>query len=62
MQLSFVASVVEAATSADFDVLLAPSGGHHDRSFERIVCGGWVDGLIPWTPGVATCLRIEPIR
>jgi DNA-binding LacI/PurR family transcriptional regulator len=46
MQLRFVASVVETAAGADFDVLLAPSGGHHDRSFERNVCGGWVDGVV----------------
>ena len=35
MQLGFVASVVEAAARADLDVLLSPSGGDHDRSFER---------------------------
>jgi DNA-binding LacI/PurR family transcriptional regulator len=46
MQLSFVATVVEAAAAADFDVLLSPSGGDHDRSFERIVTGRRVDGVI----------------
>ncbi|MEV4140989.1 LacI family DNA-binding transcriptional regulator [Dactylosporangium sp. NPDC049742] len=46
MQLSFVASVVEAAAHADFDVLLSPSGGDHDRSFERIVTGRRVDGVL----------------
>jgi DNA-binding LacI/PurR family transcriptional regulator len=46
MQLSFVASVVEAAARADLDVLLSPSGGDHDRSFERIVSGRRVDGVI----------------
>jgi DNA-binding LacI/PurR family transcriptional regulator len=46
MQLSFVASIVEAAARADFDVLLSPSGGDHDRSFERMVTGGRVDGVI----------------
>ena len=46
MQLGFVASVVEAAARADFDVLLSPSGGDHDRSFERIVTGRRVDGVI----------------
>ncbi|MFI5908484.1 LacI family DNA-binding transcriptional regulator [Dactylosporangium sp. NPDC051541] len=46
MQLSFVASVVEAAAGADLDVLLSPSGGDHDRSFERIVTGRRVDGVI----------------
>jgi DNA-binding LacI/PurR family transcriptional regulator len=46
MQLSFVASVVEAAARDDFDVLLSPSGGDHDRSFERIVTGRRVDGVI----------------
>lgn len=46
VQLGFVASVVEAAASADLDVLVSPSGGDHDRSFERIVTGGRVDGVI----------------
>jgi DNA-binding LacI/PurR family transcriptional regulator len=46
MQLGFVASVVEAAARADLDVLLSPSGGEHDRSFERIVTGRRVDGVI----------------
>src|SRR5689334_1059829 len=46
MQLGFVASVVEAAARADLDVLLSPSGGDHDRSFERIVAGRRVDGVI----------------
>src|SRR3954453_15396683 len=39
MQLGFVASVVEAAARADLDVLLSPSGGDHDRSFERVISG-----------------------
>jgi DNA-binding LacI/PurR family transcriptional regulator len=46
MQLEFVASVMEAAARADLDVLLSPSGGDHDRSFERIVSGRRVDGVI----------------
>src|SRR3712207_6031174 len=46
MQLSFVASVVEAAAPHDLDVLLSPSGADHDRSFERIVSGRRVDGVI----------------
>ncbi len=46
MQLGFVASVVEAAARADLDVLLSPTGGDHDRSFERIVTGQRVDGVI----------------
>lgn len=46
MQLEFVASVMEAAARADLDVLLSPSGGDHDRSFERIVAGRRVDGVI----------------
>ncbi|MBN1173331.1 MAG: LacI family DNA-binding transcriptional regulator [Micromonosporaceae bacterium] len=45
-QLGFVASVVEAAARADLDVLLSPSGGDHDRSFERIITGRRVDGII----------------
>jgi len=46
MQLDFVASVVDAAARADLDVLLSPSGGDHDRSFERVVTGRRVDGVI----------------
>ncbi|GIF04827.1 LacI family DNA-binding transcriptional regulator [Actinoplanes siamensis] len=46
MQLGFVASVVEAAAHADLDVLLSPSGGDHDRSFERVISGRRVDGVI----------------
>jgi DNA-binding LacI/PurR family transcriptional regulator len=46
MQLDFVASVVDAAAHADLDVLLSPSGGDHDRSFERVVTGRRVDGVI----------------
>lgn len=46
MQLDFVATVVEAAARADLDVLLSPSGGDHDRSFERLVSGRRVDGVI----------------
>lgn len=46
MQLEFVASVLEAAARVDLDVLLSPSGGDHDRSFERIVTGRRVDGVI----------------
>jgi DNA-binding LacI/PurR family transcriptional regulator len=46
VQLDFVATVVEAAAAHDLDVLLSPSGGDHDRSFERIVTGRRVDGVI----------------
>src|SRR5215218_10097447 len=46
MQLDFVASVVDAAARADLDMLLSPSGGDHDRSFERVVTGRRVDGVI----------------
>jgi DNA-binding LacI/PurR family transcriptional regulator len=46
VQLGFVASVVEAAARVDLDVLLSPSGGDHDRSFERIISGRRVDGVI----------------
>lgn len=46
MQLEFVGAVMEAAADADLDVLLSPSGGDHDRSFERIVTGHRVDGVI----------------
>ncbi|MGW4214428.1 LacI family DNA-binding transcriptional regulator [Lentzea sp. NPDC004789] len=46
VQLSFVASVVESAAVHDHDVLLSPSGGDHDRSFDRVVTGRRVDGVI----------------
>lgn len=46
MQLSFVAYVVDAAARADLDVLISSSGGDHDRSFERIITGSRVDGVI----------------
>jgi DNA-binding LacI/PurR family transcriptional regulator len=46
IQLGFVASVVEAAARVDLDVLLSPSGGDHDRSFERLISGRRVDGVI----------------
>lgn len=46
MQLEFVASVMDAAARADLDVLLSPSGGDHDRSFERVITGRRVDGVI----------------
>ena len=45
-QLGFVASVVEAAAVHDHDVLLSPGGGDHSRSFDRIVTGRRVDGVI----------------
>lgn len=46
MQLDFVASVVDAAARVDLDVLLSPSGGEHERSFERLVSERRVDGVI----------------
>ena len=46
MQLDFVGAVMEAATQADLDVLLSPSGGDHDRFFERILTGRRVDGVV----------------
>lgn len=46
MQLQFVASVMEEAAQVDLDVLMSPSGGDHDRSFERIISGRRVDGVI----------------
>jgi hypothetical protein len=46
MQLDFVAGVVDAAARADLDVLLSPSGGDHDRSFEWLPSEGRADGVI----------------
>lgn len=46
MQLDFVGAVMEAAARADLDVLLSPSGDDHERSFERLVSGRRVDGVL----------------
>ncbi|MEV0819913.1 LacI family DNA-binding transcriptional regulator [Nonomuraea rubra] len=46
MQLGFVADIVAAAGRHELDVVLSPSGGEHDRSFERMVSGRRVDGVI----------------
>ncbi|MFB9249638.1 LacI family DNA-binding transcriptional regulator [Sphaerisporangium melleum] len=46
VQLGFVASIVAAAGRHELDVLLSPSGGDHDRSFERLISGRRVDGVI----------------
>ncbi|WP_432920864.1 LacI family DNA-binding transcriptional regulator [Microbispora sp. CA-135349] len=46
IQLGFVADVVAAAGRRELDVLLSPSGGEHDRSFERMIRGRRVDGVI----------------
>jgi DNA-binding LacI/PurR family transcriptional regulator len=46
MQLDFVASVLDAAARADLDVLLSPSGDMHERSFNRLIDGRRVDGVI----------------
>ena len=46
MQLDFVASVLDAAARADLDVLLSPSGDMHEGSFQRLIDGRRVDGLI----------------
>ncbi|MFC4536747.1 LacI family DNA-binding transcriptional regulator [Sphaerisporangium dianthi] len=46
IQLGFVAGIVAAAGRHELDVLLSPSGGEHDRSFERIIEGRRVDGVI----------------
>jgi DNA-binding LacI/PurR family transcriptional regulator len=46
MQLDFVASVLDASMHADLDVLLSPSGDMHERSFQRLIDGRRVDGVI----------------
>ncbi|MGW2716840.1 hypothetical protein [Streptomyces sp. NPDC001492] len=45
-RLDFVASAVDAAARVGLDVVLSPSGRDHDRSFERLVSKGRVDGVI----------------
>src|SRR5690348_13944134 len=46
MQLDFVAGIIDAAARADLDVLLSPSGGDHDRPFERITTEHRVAGVL----------------
>jgi DNA-binding LacI/PurR family transcriptional regulator len=46
MQVDFVAGIVDAAARVDLDVLISSSGGDHDRSFERVITGGRVDGVV----------------
>ncbi|MGQ4384786.1 LacI family DNA-binding transcriptional regulator [Streptomyces sp. SAS_270] len=46
MQLDFIGSVVEAAATFDYDVLLSPSGVDSDRSFQRLLAERRVDGAI----------------
>jgi DNA-binding LacI/PurR family transcriptional regulator len=45
-QLAFVAVVSELASAADLDLLLSPSSGDHDRSFQRMLAGQRVDGVL----------------
>jgi len=46
MQVDFVAGIIDAAARADLDVLVSSSGGDHDRSFERVITGRRVDGVV----------------
>jgi DNA-binding LacI/PurR family transcriptional regulator len=46
MQVAFVGGIVDAAARVDLDVLISSSGGDHDRSFERVITGGRVDGVV----------------
>ncbi len=45
-QLAFVAAVSELVSAADLDLLLSPSTGDHDRSFQRMLSGRRVDGVL----------------
>ncbi len=45
-QLAFVAVLSELASSVDLDLLLSPSSGDHDRSFQRMLSGKRVDGVL----------------
>ena len=45
-QLAFVAELSELVSAADLDLLLSPSTGDHDRSFQRMLSGRRVDGLL----------------
>jgi DNA-binding LacI/PurR family transcriptional regulator len=46
MQVAFIGGIVDAAARVDLDVLISSSGGDHDRSFERVITGGRVDGVV----------------
>ena len=46
MQLEFVASVLEEASRADLDVLLSPTGDLQQHTFDRLIEGRRVDGVI----------------
>ena len=46
VQQEVVAGVLDAAAQVDLDVLLAPTGGDHERSFDRMVDGRRVDGIV----------------
>lgn len=46
MQLEFVSAVMGATARADLDVLLSPASSDTDSSFERIVTGNHLDGVI----------------
>ncbi len=46
MQLAFVGGVAESATTYDYDLLLSPAERAGDASFQRMVDGGRVDGVI----------------
>jgi DNA-binding LacI/PurR family transcriptional regulator len=46
MQLEFVAAVLEAAATADLDLLLSPSGDQHEKGLRRLIDGRRVDGVI----------------
>jgi DNA-binding LacI/PurR family transcriptional regulator len=46
VQQDIVAGVLDAAARADLDILLSPAGADQDRSFDRMVDGRRVDGII----------------
>jgi DNA-binding LacI/PurR family transcriptional regulator len=45
-QLAFVAVLSELCSSADLDLLLSLSSGEHERSFQRMLSGQRVDGVL----------------
>ncbi len=45
-QLAFVAVLSELCSSADLDLLLSPSSGDHEHSFQRMLSGQRVDGVM----------------
>ena len=52
-QLYFVGAVADAAADHDYDILLSPSGGDREASFDKLVGERRVDGIVLMETGEA---------